>query len=439
MIKDEEGRKWACQPCITGHRTGTCQHFDSPVRETRPPGRPTKGKSSEPPVFWILTKIHKGGQCMGKPLHKVNVHGAKNGSPASSASESPGVALTPPRACCSGKSPEATMSIPAQSLDSVTEQCGNLSVISETDAADYDLAKSDPRSHPSQTWQWALNSQTIDPTHSCTCGPNCQCSFCLVHLNNEATTKAVQGFAQNFMSQNGNDLLGSGLHGLNWGPSASQSTFAGGLSGKSGGSQPPHSLYQQPTIAFGDYLPSDAPFSPDPSYQQVAFPIMRTPSAMGGAADSKSLGDPAMEFSYQVGAPVIPAAMSEDTFDPHFNGSPAFIQDRDMQTPHYYPTHQPVQRDPRIFVNETAHTRESSLDMFTSTTHTIPNPSLYHPNFSPHSPNDWRVLSGRPSTSHGPGTTHYTSIHGQPIPYGQPSGFHPSMVTPQSNFPFTQA
>lgn len=452
MIKDDEGRKWACQPCITGHRTGSCQHFDSPLRETRPPGRPTKGKANDPPVFWILTKIHKGGKCMGKRSHKVDLRVTKCESPASSTDELHGVASTPSRTCCSGGAPEAVVSVTKESRDCETEKTISQPVKSELAIGNYERQPSHSGAPAGQTWQWALNSQNVDPTHSCTCGPDCSCSFCLVHLNNEATTKAVQGFAQDFISNNGTDMFGIGSDGFSWGPNGSpvpNSTFTETRPMSS--NQSSHSLYQQPTFTFESYLPHDAPFSPDPSYQQVAFPIMRTPSAMGGDGipNLLSLGDPALGFSYQVGAPVIPASIPQDAFGAQFGGMSAHDLPINQHTHHgqNVPSandhYQSIHSSPiRSFSNGSAHSRGPSLDSFTSANQSIAPQmvqTMFPTAFSDQEFRDRHRESAPSSSRDTRNRNTYHSTHGQPMPFAQTGGFHPSMVVPQGNYPFSTA
>lgn len=40
MPFDEEGQKWACMPCIRGHRTAKCEHWDRWMVRVKRPGRP---------------------------------------------------------------------------------------------------------------------------------------------------------------------------------------------------------------------------------------------------------------------------------------------------------------------------------------------------------------------------------------------------------------
>ncbi|KAL3458273.1 copper fist DNA binding domain-containing protein [Aspergillus heterothallicus] len=42
MPLDEEGNKWSCDPCLRGHRSSKCQHFDRLMAKVPRSGRPSK-------------------------------------------------------------------------------------------------------------------------------------------------------------------------------------------------------------------------------------------------------------------------------------------------------------------------------------------------------------------------------------------------------------
>ncbi|KAL2857279.1 copper fist DNA binding domain-containing protein [Aspergillus pseudoustus] len=42
MPFDEEGNKWSCDPCLRGHRSSKCQHFDRLMAKVPKSGRPSK-------------------------------------------------------------------------------------------------------------------------------------------------------------------------------------------------------------------------------------------------------------------------------------------------------------------------------------------------------------------------------------------------------------
>ncbi|KAL2816486.1 copper fist DNA binding domain-containing protein [Aspergillus granulosus] len=42
MPFDEEGNKWSCDPCLRGHRSSKCQHFDRLMAKVPRSGRPSK-------------------------------------------------------------------------------------------------------------------------------------------------------------------------------------------------------------------------------------------------------------------------------------------------------------------------------------------------------------------------------------------------------------
>ncbi|KAJ5147197.1 uncharacterized protein N7443_001208 [Penicillium atrosanguineum] len=77
MPLDEEGAKWSCEPCIRGHRSSKCQHFDRLMMKVPKAGRPLakcphpKGTCSCQKTFAFMVRIPKGSTCLCRPLYKV--------------------------------------------------------------------------------------------------------------------------------------------------------------------------------------------------------------------------------------------------------------------------------------------------------------------------------------------------------------------------------
>ncbi|KAJ5901946.1 hypothetical protein N7495_002474 [Penicillium taxi] len=79
MPLDEEGAKWSCEPCIRGHRSSKCQHFDRLMMKVPKAGRPLakcphpKGTCSCQKTYAFMVRIPKGSTCLCRPLYKVPV------------------------------------------------------------------------------------------------------------------------------------------------------------------------------------------------------------------------------------------------------------------------------------------------------------------------------------------------------------------------------
>ncbi|KAJ5097139.1 hypothetical protein N7456_007860 [Penicillium angulare] len=77
MPLDEEGAKWSCEPCIRGHRSSKCQHFDRLMMKVPKAGRPLakcphpKGTCSCQKTYAFMVRIPKGSTCLCRPLYKV--------------------------------------------------------------------------------------------------------------------------------------------------------------------------------------------------------------------------------------------------------------------------------------------------------------------------------------------------------------------------------
>ncbi|KAJ6075822.1 hypothetical protein N7499_007803 [Penicillium canescens] len=81
MPLDEEGAKWSCEPCIRGHRSSKCQHFDRLMMKVPKAGRPLakcphpKGTCSCQKTYAVMVRIPKGSSCLCRPLYKVPMEG----------------------------------------------------------------------------------------------------------------------------------------------------------------------------------------------------------------------------------------------------------------------------------------------------------------------------------------------------------------------------
>ncbi|GAD98395.1 hypothetical protein PVAR5_7087 [Paecilomyces variotii No. 5] len=77
MPLDEEGAKWSCEPCIRGHRSSKCQHFDRLMMKVPKAGRPLakcphpKGTCSCQKTYAFMVRIPKGSSCVCRPLYQI--------------------------------------------------------------------------------------------------------------------------------------------------------------------------------------------------------------------------------------------------------------------------------------------------------------------------------------------------------------------------------
>ncbi|WEW56654.1 hypothetical protein PRK78_002102 [Emydomyces testavorans] len=85
MPLDEEGAKWSCEPCIRGHRSSKCQHFDRLMMKVPKAGRPLakcphpKGTCSCQKIYAFMVRIPKGSTCLCRPLYQVPMPGSEPG------------------------------------------------------------------------------------------------------------------------------------------------------------------------------------------------------------------------------------------------------------------------------------------------------------------------------------------------------------------------
>ncbi|KAI2288791.1 hypothetical protein LOZ06_006866, partial [Ophidiomyces ophidiicola] len=103
MPLDEEGAKWSCEPCIRGHRSSKCQHFDRLMMKVPKAGRPLakcphpKGTCSCQKIYAFMVRIPKGSTCLCRPLYKVPMAGTEPGqSPAQQLSPKASPSLSAP-------------------------------------------------------------------------------------------------------------------------------------------------------------------------------------------------------------------------------------------------------------------------------------------------------------------------------------------------------
>ncbi|KAB8073146.1 hypothetical protein BDV29DRAFT_175938 [Aspergillus leporis] len=79
MPLDEVGAKWSCEPCIRGHRSSKCQHFDRLMMKVPKAGRPLakcphpKGTCSCQKLYAFMIRIPKGSTCLCRPVYQVPV------------------------------------------------------------------------------------------------------------------------------------------------------------------------------------------------------------------------------------------------------------------------------------------------------------------------------------------------------------------------------
>lgn len=101
MPLDEEGAKWSCEPCIRGHRSSKCQHFDRLMMKVPKAGRPLakcphpKGSCSCERVYAFMVRIPKGSTCLCRPLYQVPAGSTETPSVPASSATTPSIASTP--------------------------------------------------------------------------------------------------------------------------------------------------------------------------------------------------------------------------------------------------------------------------------------------------------------------------------------------------------
>ncbi|KAK2751555.1 hypothetical protein FQN55_000276 [Onygenales sp. PD_40] len=100
MPLDEEGAKWSCEPCVRGHRSSKCQHFDRLMMKVPKAGRPLakcphpKGTCSCQKLYAFMVRIPKGSTCLCRPLYQVPMVVTETGA-VQPAPSSPGLPSAP--------------------------------------------------------------------------------------------------------------------------------------------------------------------------------------------------------------------------------------------------------------------------------------------------------------------------------------------------------
>ncbi|KAJ0422190.1 copper fist DNA binding domain-containing protein [Aspergillus carlsbadensis] len=81
MPLDEQGNKWSCEPCLRGHRSSKCKHFDRVMVKVPKSGRPLKqcphGRSQYCRCrrsYAIMTSLSSESQNLCRPLYHVEGH-----------------------------------------------------------------------------------------------------------------------------------------------------------------------------------------------------------------------------------------------------------------------------------------------------------------------------------------------------------------------------
>ncbi|PGH17594.1 hypothetical protein AJ80_04773 [Polytolypa hystricis UAMH7299] len=96
MPLDEHGAKWSCEPCVRGHRSSKCQHFDRLMMKVPKAGRPLakcphpKGTCSCQKLYAFMVRIPKGNSCICRPVYHVPQMVTETGKPPQPTTSLPG-------------------------------------------------------------------------------------------------------------------------------------------------------------------------------------------------------------------------------------------------------------------------------------------------------------------------------------------------------------
>ncbi|KAJ6109309.1 hypothetical protein N7486_001543 [Penicillium sp. IBT 16267x] len=77
MPLDEEGNKWSCEPCVRGHRSSKCMHFERVMARVAKAGRPLSkcphatGNCGCVKIWYVMVRIPIGSGCLCRPLYTV--------------------------------------------------------------------------------------------------------------------------------------------------------------------------------------------------------------------------------------------------------------------------------------------------------------------------------------------------------------------------------
>ncbi|PTU23137.1 hypothetical protein P175DRAFT_0159694 [Aspergillus ochraceoroseus IBT 24754] len=79
MPLDEEGNKWSCEPCIRGHRSSKCNHFDRLMMKVPKAGRPLakcphpKGNCACQKKYAFMVRVPKDSGCICRPVYEIPI------------------------------------------------------------------------------------------------------------------------------------------------------------------------------------------------------------------------------------------------------------------------------------------------------------------------------------------------------------------------------
>ncbi|KAJ5833808.1 hypothetical protein N7474_002119 [Penicillium riverlandense] len=156
MPLDEEGAKWSCEPCIRGHRSSKCQHFDRLMMKVPKAGRPLakcphpKGTCSCQKTYAVMVRIPKGkafqslkvvevsltpagSGCLCRPLYNVPLDA--NGEPQSTPSTmAPIASPTPGKIQKSGRRQSSLQAAPENIAKAFDAMPGPVNLKFENDA-----------------------------------------------------------------------------------------------------------------------------------------------------------------------------------------------------------------------------------------------------------------------------------------------------------------
>ncbi|KAJ5553443.1 hypothetical protein N7494_002821 [Penicillium frequentans] len=77
MPLDEEGNKWSCEPCVRGHRSSKCMHFERVMARVPKAGRPLskcphpQGNCGCVKTWFVVVRIPRGSGCVCRPVYTV--------------------------------------------------------------------------------------------------------------------------------------------------------------------------------------------------------------------------------------------------------------------------------------------------------------------------------------------------------------------------------
>ncbi|KAL2869286.1 putative copper-activated transcription factor GRISEA [Aspergillus lucknowensis] len=161
MPYDENGVKWSCEPCIRGHRSSKCAHFDRLMVSVGKAGRPlskcphVEGNCNCKKLCAFMVAIPKGTGCVCRPVYKMLLD--ENG-PTPAVSRFPTDLTTSP-----GPSPNKIQKIGKKHVKPAPEQLERaLNTIPEFQQP---AAQNGPPAMSSYVQQAPTNSYSYNSTH----------------------------------------------------------------------------------------------------------------------------------------------------------------------------------------------------------------------------------------------------------------------------------